>query len=250
MFDKTDYQSIFNQRADSYHKAMLTWPVARDEEFLAIIEDLDFFDGIKIVDIPAGGGYLTNYLPDNVQLHHLETSELFAELCHSGSTNPLDICTLDNLPIEDGSVDAVVSLAGLHHTENKIDLFREIYRSLKSGGKVLLADAEENSFTAKFLDGWMAQHNSMGHNGWFFNKRTKEDLESLGFEVVKAANKNYYWNFSSKKEAAEYCKLMFGIDLAEVDAIEDALDKELGFVMQDGKACLKWQLHFIEAIKP
>lgn len=245
---KLSYKEIFNNRADSYHKAMLDWPEARNQEFEAILEGLDIRAQDVVVDLPSGGGYLSWYIPDCV-LHHVETSELFAELCHSKSPYPLHIAELNQLPFADNSVDFVLSLAGLHHTENKTELFNEVFRILKPGGQFVLADAAKNSVTARFLDGWMANHNSMGHNGWYFDQNTEKQLIAANLESIQVEDKNYYWLYDNPAEAAKYCKLMFGIDLAEIDEIEKALHQHLGFEQYGDATGLKWQLRFISCFK-
>ncbi len=256
MFDSADsYQNIFNQRADAYHQAMLNWPDAREQEFRAILQGLDIRAGTRVLDIPAGGGYLAGYLPDNVRLHHLETSELFARLfdqhCHSGSCHPLSLCSLDDLPLPDNSIDIALSLAGLHHTQDKRPLFAELYRCLCPGGTLVLADAHADSATARFLDGWVNTHNSMGHHGWYFDQQTTEQLRNSGFDDIKNENRDYHWCFDSVLQAGEYCKLMFGIDRAEAADVSEALSHELGFDrLTDGRIGLRWQLNFITAHKP
>lgn len=252
MFERPlSYKDIFNQRADAYHKAMLDWPNARNEEFEAILKKLVVDEQTRVIDIPAGGGYLANYLPKETQLIHLETSELFTELGHSGSPHPLKLCSLDTLPIRDASIDIVLSLAGLHHTEDKTPLFKEIFRCLTAGGKCVIADAGADSPTANFLDGWLSDHNSMGHSGWYLDSSTTDDLTMAGFTGTSKETRQYHWIFSSKEEAGAYCKLMFGIDLASIDEISNALNQYLGFdPLPDGDIGLKWQLDFITATKP
>lgn len=249
MFDtKRSYKDIFNQRADSYHEAMLRWPTARDQEFYAILDGLDVKPHQRVIDLPSGGGYLSWYA-SACELHHVETSELFAELCHSKSPYPSHITDLTDLPFEDNSADVVLSLAGLHHTENKSELFNELFRVLKPGGQLILADAAEGSVTARFLDGWMAAHNSMGHKGWFFNHTTIEQITEAGFSIDSVIDRHYHWCYETVEEAAQYCKLMFGIDLATIDQIVSALNVELGFTPLDSGVGLNWQLRFIRSTK-
>jgi len=245
------YKDIFNQRADSYHDAMMGWPNARTAEFEALLAGLAIRPGTRMIDIPAGGGYLSRYLPQGTDLTHLETSELFLELGHSGSQYPLKLCELDELPIADGSIDIAVSLAGLHHTEDKTPLFEEIYRGLVRDGIFVIADAGAGSATANFLDGWIGIHNSMGHRGWYLDQETDATMRDIGFLDVSHETRHYHWVFANPKEAAKYCKLMFGIDQASVEEIETALEQYLGFEQLDGeKTGLCWQLDFITARKP
>lgn len=251
MFDHDDYQAIFNTRADAYHEAMLKWPHARDSEFNNLLKDLSLTSGMNIIDVPSGGGYLANYLPTDIHLHHLETSELFAELCHSGSQHKLSLCQLDTLPVENHSIDLALSLAGLHHIEDKKPLFGEIFRALKPGGIVKIADVYEQSPTAKFLDGWMSKNNSMGHHGWYLNERTMQQLQGVGYQNVRAKQESYYWKFTSESDAAAYCKKLFGINLATQDEVSKALKHNLGFInYPTGEVGLNWQLLYISAEKP
>lgn len=244
------YQEIFNQRADAYHNAMLNWPAARDQEFLAGLQGLRLEPGMTLVDIPSGGGYLAEYLPAGINIIHLETSELFAELGHAGSQREFRLCSLDQLPLADSSADVVISLAGLHHTENKQPLFTELRRILKPGGQCIIADAGEGSPTASFLDDWLNQHNSMGHQGWYLNHQTLHQLKSCGFTGIQCETRHYHWLYDSTADAAHYCQLMFGIDLANPIEIERALSANLGFEQLDnGKTGLRWQLDFITATR-
>lgn len=245
------YKDIFNKRADAYHQAMLNWPEARNEEFLAALKGLKMTPGMQVVDIPSGGGYLAHYLPDDVQLTHLETSELFRELGYSGSRFPLHLCSIDALPLENASTDIAISLAGLHHTEDNKPLFSELFRILRKGGTCMLADAGEDSPTAQFLDGWLSDHNSMGHEGWYFNRATEQSLRDAGFVDVRRETRRYHWIYSDEAEAGKYCKLMFGVDLATAEEVTQALKSHLGFeTLSDGQTGLCWELDFITATKP
>lgn len=249
MFDSApSYKDIFNKRAATYHQAMLQWPNARDEEFKALLENVDISSEDKVIDIPSGGGYLSWYIKQ-AQLHHIETSEIFAQLCHSKSPYPLTICELHQLPFNDNSIDFVFSLAGLHHTETKLGLFQQINRILKPDGRCILADARKDSKTALFLDGWMAKHNSMGHRGWYFDSATEDELKSAGLIVDKIETKEYHWKFGSISQAAKYCQLMFGIDKASLKNIEDALLEHLGGIQTPSSFLLNWQLDFISCHK-
>ena len=47
------------------------------------------------------------------------------------------VCTSDQMPFEDGSVDVVFCFAAAHHFVTHSDTFKELYRVLKPGGTVL-----------------------------------------------------------------------------------------------------------------
>ncbi len=48
--------------------------------------------------------------------------------------------TLEKLPIESSSVDLVISNCTLNHADDKISVWKEIYRILKAGGRFIISD--------------------------------------------------------------------------------------------------------------
>lgn len=245
-----DYKDIFNQRADSYHKAMLDYPSARDQEFQAVMDMVRFAKDDVVIDYPAGGGYLSWYVPKDIDLIHVETSELFAELGYSRSPFPQQLCSSNALHQQDNSVDWILSVAGLHHQLDKLPLFKEFARALRPGGQLVIADASQGSKTARFLDDWVGCHSSTGHTGSYFNDTTLKELNRAGLALLRLKEKHYHWTFNTKAEAAHYCKLMFGADMATQAQVQDALEQYLGFDILEHGVGLKWQLQFISCIKP
>lgn len=258
MFDKAmdiltqnqEYKDIFNQRADSYHKAMLEYPQARDQEFQAVLDMVRFAKDDTVIDYPAGGGYLSWYVPRDIQMVHVETSELFAELGHSRSPFPQQLCACNEIDQNCNSVDWILSVAGLHHVMNKLPLFKEFARTLRPGGQLVMADASQGSKVARFLDDWVGSHSSTGHTGSYFNDTTLKEINRAGLALLRLQEKHYHWRFPSKQDAARYCKLMFGADLASEAEMLEALEQYLGFEQLEQGVGLKWQLQFISCIKP
>jgi SAM-dependent methyltransferase len=65
---------------------------------------------------------------------------------------------IENLPIEDGSVDAIISNCVINLSPDKEKVFREAYRVLKSGGRLMVSDivieGELPESVRKSLDAW------------------------------------------------------------------------------------------------
>ncbi|MEC8104279.1 MAG: methyltransferase type 11, partial [Pseudomonadota bacterium] len=100
-------------------------------------------------------------------------------------------------------------------------------------------------------DGWMGNHNSMGHHGWYLNESTLDTLREIGFTDVTAVNEEYHWVFNSEKEAAAYCKRLFGIDLASTEETEATIRELLGFdTLENGQVGMRWSLYYLSAYKP
>jgi len=244
------YQDIFNQRGILYHQAMVKYPLARADEFNQIIKLSELQDNLVICDAPSGGCYLSNFIEPDLKIISIETSKEFIKNSENTAKNTIILCeNLGNIPLESGYLDRILSLAGLHHVDSKIGFYQEAYRLLKPTGMFCIADALENSKVAQFLDIFVDQYNSMGHQGSYLTSSTKQELESVGFEVVHDASIDYNWQFDSVASMANYCQLLFCIDRAQEQQIVDGIEKYLGYHEDDGRCSMNWELHFIKGIK-
>lgn len=243
---KPDYQAIFERRGAEYHEAMRRFPRARDREFVQILDVAGPRRGEVVVDMPSGGGYLRHYLdvPD-VRLIAVESSAVFHAFAARQSGLETRLCPLDNVDLESGAVDVIVSLAGLHHLENRPAVFAEMHRLLADEGRLCLADVEAGSGTAMFLNEFVHAHNSMGHVGEFLDAAFRRDLRQAGFAIESDHNVDCPWVFRDKTEMAEYCRLLFGIDLAPSPRVAEGIRHHLGFRQMDGSCRMNWSLSFI-----
>lgn len=237
------YIDIFTERARDYHLAMTTSPAARDAEFRAMVEPIaDSPEGL-VCDIPSGGGYLPRHLPEGMHYVGVEPVEDFL---NSGPPSYKIVkARFDDVPLPSGSVDYVISLAGLHHEERLAPVFAEMRRLLRRGGRAVIADVAVDTPPAGFLNGFVARHNPLGHDGRFLDQDTKSALETVGIETVADEMIEVPWTFGSFDEAATFCGNLFGIAGAGREAILGALMKEIGFAEEDGRIQLQWQLRRI-----
>ena len=236
-----NYQQIFEQRGTTYDRAMQRWPEARREDFLVPLRALDPRPGETIVDVPAGGGYLQRYLPPSCRWSGHEPCASFHE--HEPATGT----DLLPLPWSTGSADAAISIAGVHHLDDRRPLFRELRRVVKGGGRFVLADAHEESSVAVFLDEFVGAHNSTGHAGNYLGRATLAELAECGWRADHAERVPLHWWFADRGSLAEYCRMLFDLREADDATVVEGVERYLGVTVRDGAIGMNWELYVVAA---
>src|SRR4249919_1571033 len=113
---------------------MLRSPHARDAEFHAVLDPIREASSGLVCDMPSGGGYLADYLWPGMDYLAIDpATDFFVEW-----RRPLQrlLAKITDVPLADGSVDYIVSLAGLHHEPSLPRVFGEMRRLLRPGGRI------------------------------------------------------------------------------------------------------------------
>jgi SAM-dependent methyltransferase len=240
MFDS--YAEIFAERGAAYHQAMAACPHARDAEFRAVLEPLAGREGL-LCDMPSGGGYLAAHLPEGMRYVGVDPSDDFVRACPVGTE--CIKAQITSVPLADGSVDAIVSLAALHHEPDLPAVFREMRRLLNSGGRAVICDVAAGTPPATFLNGFVDANNPMGHDGRFLDERTAGLIENAGFAIADDQLVEMPWAFDSLAEAGEFCRQLFWMPKLTPDEVAAAMAREIGFDMIGGRPHLCWALRRI-----
>jgi SAM-dependent methyltransferase len=216
-----DYQLIFQKRANDYHYAMQKYPNARDNEFESLISTVDFSRIKKVLDVPSGGGYLKRYLPKNIELNSADFSE--------GFTNEnIQLVKPTEFPYADNSFDLVLSLSGMHHLNDVPKFVNECLRVVKEKGSFIFSDVKKGSPVDFFLNEFVNEYNSLGHNGVFFSENSFEEFPFLQEKMVRTQYKQYPFLFKNKAEMIYFFSLFFGLDKANEALIYDGICDILG----------------------
>lgn len=231
-----NYEDIFRTRGGAYHQAMQRWPDARREDFQQPLRWTGVQPGERLIDVPAGGGYLRRHLPQGCNWFGHEPCASFRDhgAAHDESLLPL--------PWPDRFAHAAISIAGVHHLEDKRPLFDELARTLQPGGRLVLADVHADSPVAGFLDDFVGRHTATGHRGAYLDAATPGQLRAAGFSVVRAETLRYCWWFADLEEMGAFCRLLFDTSGIENQEMVDAIRSRLGVTERDGRIGMNWEL--------
>lgn len=243
-----NYSEIFNKRGDWYHEAMGRWPDARANEFFSAIRIADIRPGERVCDVPSGGGYLNRFLSVPAAITSVETSSAFLGYIPRKNHKIL-AKDLDSIPMDSESMDKVISIAGLHHLSNLEGFFQEVRRILKPNGACCIADVREGSRVDSFLNGFVNQFNSLGHEGRFFTNQTNALMNECGLAVEQAGAVSYPWNFSTTEDMVSFCRFLFGLDKGSDAEILQGIGNTVGYAHRNGKVEMNWELQFIRATR-
>ena len=130
------------------------------EHKIQIIKKIEKVDSINFLDFGCGDGnsanYFKNYFPDS-SYFGIDISVESINVAKSIATNKINFQTFDgnNIPFEDNTFDVVFTACVFHHIDFKLhqNLFKEIYRVLKPGGKFYIFEHNPwNPVTRKIVN--------------------------------------------------------------------------------------------------
>lgn len=233
----SEYEDIFAKRGVQYHTAMLNYPYARDAEFAELFMTVDTSTIRNLADIPAGGGYLQRFIPEDCVIDSFEPCTTF------NSKNYID---LENLMLPDNHYDAVVNLAAIHHIKNKQPFVNTLFNALKPQGYLFIADVMTDTGIAYFLDEFAGKYNGTGHRGDYLTADSIANMKlPTNHRIIENTLKPCYWTFNSKKDLICFCKLLFGLNNLPDDVLFNELNNTIGITYQGDNLYLLWQLLYI-----
>ena len=139
---------FFDKRLDGYDEHMMTCIESAEEFYPYTAELLPQANGAKILDLGCGTGLeLEHYfkLNPSAQITGIDLTEsMLNALRNKFPEKDLTlICgSYFDVPFEENSFDAAVSVESLHHftKEEKIPLYAKLCKALKNGGYFILTD--------------------------------------------------------------------------------------------------------------
>lgn len=238
----------FNQeRAKRYHLAMGKCPNARNSELKKLNLDLSLNkENLVILDLGAGDGFLTRHLSKifpKATIYALDSSRSMLSEHTNGNVKIINSDS-HNIPLNDCSVDLVVSLATFHHVNKKNETFNEIERILSPKGIFIIADVLDKTKTQEFFDTIVKNYCITGHDFSFLNKeKVVEFAKSSGLLLKESKLKNTFWKFKSRNDMAFFVKNLVGLDIS-IDSLLKFLYENFQIKIYSNNIHLRWQLGY------
>jgi hypothetical protein len=120
-------------------------------------------------------------------------------------------------------------------------------RLLRPGGRVVLADVAVGTSPSRFLNGFVADHCPLGHDGRFLDEHCGPMLEAANFALADDRMVEVPWTFESLDEAGDFCRNLFGMTALSVEETAEAMEREIGFDLAEDRPRLRWALRRIVA---
>ena len=248
-----DYETIFDYRGESYNSACDKYPNARHFERQALLDLLHIRPNANIIDAPAGGGYLADGIREqfgpSLSMTCIEPAVNFGQRIQSS----FDIINspIDQIPLASSSIDAVASLAGLHHIEDRTNVFKEWARLLKTGGQIAVADVAAGTGPDEFLNRFVDRYTPQGHIGMFIgDTEFSKHLTSNSFDIQHDQVISVPWIFDRTEDMAEFCiKLFYLLDVSAEEVLKN-IDESVGIKSFDnGRVGMEWELRYASGVK-
>jgi len=192
--DSQNYSSSEIDAREFFDKVAPEWENIRsgyyDDEVIGKLLDTGMLEkDLILVDMGAGDGYLSRAVSSHVKkVIAVDISgEMLKELKRKAEKDGIsNIQTIEgdgcDIPMEDESADIVCANMYLHHIEEPVLAIKEMYRILKHGGKVFLADMKEHNnreLKEKMNDIWQGfSYSDM--KSWF----SKCGFKNIQFEIL------------------------------------------------------------------
>lgn len=242
------------ERARRYSKAMKDYPNARMSELKNL--DLDRFIkkiDLTILDLGAGDGYLTDYLAEKfpqAKIYAVDNSKFMLSNIDKRENIIYINAESDNLPLENDSVDLVISLATFHHINKKEETFKEIQRILLDDGIFIIADVLDNTKTQEFFDMVVRKHCITGHDFPFLNPELIKNLANSNNLIHEDSKlKDTLWKFKTREDMANFIRNLLSLELTEENLLK-VLFEHFPIYIKTNKIHLKWQLGYHIIKKP
>lgn len=246
----SEYRAIFDARGGRYNHANRLFPEARAEEASHILAHLSLSDGVRWLDVGAGGGFLAG----RAAASGLRTSPVGCDaspvfLFEADGYGLKAAVDYERLPFGDAAFEAAGCLAVIHHAEAPEKVIREMLRVTAAGRRVAVGDVVAGSRAERFLNEFVDAYTAQGHVGRFYDAAGAARLmEKAGGKQIRSEAVELSWRFAQRPDARAFCRELFGLLEETPDAELDAALAGLGLTESRNEFRLPWDMVFSSAV--
>ena len=153
-------KKYFDKWALDYDESILQHLVFRSAHNMLYHEIVSYKNGmgaIRILDVGCGTGEfvqkLARLMPAS-EIHGLDLSRTMIDKARGKTRYPnlrFDEGDVEKLPYEDNSFDVITCSHSFHHYPDKEEAVREMYRVLKTGGRLMIVDGCRDTFFGRII---------------------------------------------------------------------------------------------------
>lgn len=161
-----------------------------------VLKHIDPEPGNRILDVGGGTGSLLQDIDQlDVELFLLDESKGMVK--QSPETNQIILGKACWNPFKNNSFDYVLCIDALHHFENKIRSVKEMMRTVKSGGTIIILEFDRKHLVTKFIK---YGERLVGEPSRFFEPEDmKKYFNKNGFKTEIEKIKSYEYILQAKK---------------------------------------------------
>jgi ubiquinone/menaquinone biosynthesis C-methylase UbiE len=173
-----------------------THPIRRDFHLDRYKFALQFIEGKVVADIASGTGYGTRILLEQgkalkcVGVDIDEKAVLYAKKKHAVKGSEFVCSSAENVPLENNSIDTIVSFETLEHVHDENILIGEFFRILKPGGKLIISTPNKWPLS-------MMSHHTKEYDLEEFKRVLKTKFE---IESVFNQNSGHNWEYNHNQK--------------------------------------------------
>ena len=152
----------WNRRSESFDKKRFDYFRWLQKQVLSLIS---FQPGTSFLDLGCGTGwavcYVEGLLEGQGQFIGIDISQGMIERARENASSlenvHFHIASAEQLPIEDDTIDNIICTNSFHHYLHPEKALTEIFRVLRSNGRVYILDVTSDDFFINWIDGQTAK---------------------------------------------------------------------------------------------
>jgi ubiquinone/menaquinone biosynthesis C-methylase UbiE len=112
-----------------------------------VLRYLPKYENLRLLDVAIGDGVYLDWLPPDWSVVGIDVSTVQLEACRrrAGARDlKLILGEAEDLPVQDGQFDAVLSIGGFNYFNDPEKALREMVRAVKPGGTIVVSDEIPN----------------------------------------------------------------------------------------------------------